>query len=159
MADTSVNTATEDKTKPSNIMNADNTKRLSRERSKLSEKFICRANTMLRSAKLSRESKRSTTRPESGVISAMVGSLEKEKTMLEATLEDDEEMELFMLEMKKQSLQKAKEFTDSDFDTDLEDEIGIEVLLNIKLYFKTFCIFNGIKKNHTTLISIKKSFK
>ena len=111
-------------------------RKMSRQRSKMAEALLSRANTMLRNATLSRE--RSAGAPAAAPVAASkepssikgaIATLEREKTTLEATPEegdkevDDDEMKMFLRDMQKQKA-KAKEFTDSDFDTDLEDEIG-----------------------------------
>ena len=98
-------------------------KSASRERSRLTEALLSRANTMLRAATLSRETSKHQQR---SPIKTTIATLEREKTILVATVEeednDDDEMHKFLLDIQKH---KVKQFTDSDFDTDLEDEIGI----------------------------------
>ena len=96
--------------------------RVSRERSKLTDALLSRANTMLRAATLSREASKQQAR---SPIKAAIATLERQKTVLPATAEDDDEddeMHKFLLDIQKT---KVKQFTDSDFDTDLEDEIGM----------------------------------
>ena len=95
---------------------------VSRERSKLTDALLSRANTMLRAATLSREASKHQAR---SPIKATIATLERQKTVLAATAEDDDdddEMHKFLLDIQKT---KVKQFTDSDFDTDLEDEIGM----------------------------------
>lgn len=61
-------------------------------------------------------------------IQDTVKALQREKTRLEVTkeVEDEEDMKAFLEQMKNdKKTTTAKEFTDSDFDTDLEDEPGI----------------------------------
>ena len=101
-------------------------RKMSRQRSKMAEALLSRANTMLRTATLSRERSAApaAASKEASSIKGAIATLEREKTTIETPLEEDEdEMNQFLQDMQKNK--KVKEFTDSDFDTDLEDEIGM----------------------------------
>ena len=101
-------------------------RKMSRQRSKMAEALLSRANTMLRTATLSRERSAApgAASKEASSIKGAIATLEREKTTIETPQEEDEdEMNQFLQDMQKNK--KMKEFTDSDFDTDLEDEIGM----------------------------------
>ena len=105
---------------------ASQSRKMSRQRSKMAEALLSRANTMLRTATLSRERSAApaAASKEASSIKGAIATLEREKTTIETPQEEDEdEMNQFLQDMQKHK--KVKEFTDSDFDTDLEDEIGM----------------------------------
>lgn len=99
--------------------------RVSRERSSIQGVLLSRANTMLKPATLSREASKAAQSHAASPIKQTIATLAREKTtLMETVIDEDEEMQKFLMDMKKHKSNNVKEFTDSDFDTDLEDEIG-----------------------------------